>query len=255
MKVKNISVNLIDIADENVRKDFSFGKDSSDNLIKEHLSKFDLLQPVVVLFDIQTKRYKLLIGRRRFLALQDRGEKEIPAVITKLKGAEAEAASLFENLIRKDLSPLEKAKMVKKLVDSTKSGITGVSKKYGLPKSTISEWLSILTLPKQLQEKIESGEITSFEGIKIARQPKEIQNKLASTASNSLEEEMINLGVKRGAPKGLLTVRLVFNPSKPKDKNLWNSLEEKAKQNGNDINDFVKEILANYIKNNSVVTH
>jgi ParB family transcriptional regulator, chromosome partitioning protein len=255
MKVKNISVNLIDIADENVRKDFSFGKDSSDNLIKEHLSKFDLLQPVVVRFDIQTKRYKLLIGRRRFLALQDRGEKEIPAVITKLKGAEAEAASLFENLIRKDLSPLEKAKMVKKLVDSTKSGITGVSKKYGLPKSTISEWLSILTLPKQLQEKIESGEITSFEGIKIARQPKEIHDKLASTAPNSLEEEMIKLGVKRGAPKGLLTVRLVFNPTKLKDKNLWNSLEEKAKQNGNDINDFVKEILANYIKNNSVVTH
>ncbi len=120
MKIKNISVNLIDIAEENVRKDFSFGKDSSDNLIKEHLSKFDLLQPVVVRFDIQTKRYKLLIGRRRFLALQDRGEKEIPAVITKLKGAEAEAASLFENLIRKDLSPLEKAKMVKKLVDSYK---------------------------------------------------------------------------------------------------------------------------------------
>jgi ParB family transcriptional regulator, chromosome partitioning protein len=255
MKIKNISVNLIDIAEENVRKDFSFGKDSGDNLIKEHLSKFDLLQPVVVRFDIQTKRYKLLIGRRRFLALQNRGENEIPAVITKLKGAEAEAASLFENLIRKDLSPLEKAKMVKKLVDSTKSGITGVSKKYGLPKSTISEWLSILTLPKQLQEKIESGEITSFEGIKIARQPKEIHDKLASTAPNSLEEEMIKLGVKRGAPKGLLTVRVVFNPTKPKDKNLWNSLEEKAKQNGNDISDFVKQILTDYIKNNSVVTN
>jgi ParB family chromosome partitioning protein len=60
---------------------------------------------------------------------------------------------------------------------------------------------------------------------------------------------MLKLGVKRGAPKGLLTVRLVFNPSKIKDKDLWNSLEEKAKQNGNDINDFIKEILANYVKN------
>jgi ParB family transcriptional regulator, chromosome partitioning protein len=255
LKIKNISVNLIDIANENVRKDFSFGEDSSDRLIKEHLSKFDLLQPVVVRFDIQTKRYKLLIGRRRFLALQDRGEKEIPAVITKLNGAEAEAASLFENLIRKDLSPLEKAKMVKKLVDSTKSGITGVSKKYGLPKSTISEWLSILTLPEQLQEKIENGQITSFEGIKIARQPKELQNKLASASSESLEEEMMQAGVKRGAPKGLLTVRLVFNPSKAKDRNLWKSLEDKAKQNGNDINDFVKEILTNYIKNDNTVTN
>ena len=183
--------------------------------------------------------------------MHNKGEKEIPAVITKLKGAEAEAASLFENLIRKDLSPLEKAKMVKKLVDFTKSGITGVSQKYGLPKSTISEWLSILNLPESLQEKIEKGEITLFDGIKIARQPIEVQNRLASidNSSSSLNEEMIKLGIKRGAPKGLLTVRLVFNPTKEKDKRLWKNLEEKAKENGNNVNDFVKEILSNYLKN------
>ena len=136
MKIKNIPLNLIDIADENVRKNFSFGKDIDDNLIKLHLSKFELLQPVVVRFDSSSKRYKLLIGRRRYLALSSKGEKEIPAVVSDLEGPEAEAASLFENLVRKDLSPIEKATMVKKLVDSNKSGISGVSKKYGLPKST-----------------------------------------------------------------------------------------------------------------------
>ncbi|MDF0680841.1 MAG: hypothetical protein P0116_07760 [Candidatus Nitrosocosmicus sp.] len=47
MKIKNIPVDLIDVADENVRKNFSFGKDSSDQLMKEHLAKFELLQPVV----------------------------------------------------------------------------------------------------------------------------------------------------------------------------------------------------------------
>ena len=51
MKIKNIPVDLIDVADENVRKNFSFGKDSSDQLMKEHLAKFELLQPVVVRFD------------------------------------------------------------------------------------------------------------------------------------------------------------------------------------------------------------
>ena len=93
--------------------------------------------------------------------------------------------------------------MVKKLVDFTKSGITGVSQKYGLPKRTISEWLSILNLPESLQEKIEKGEITLFDGIKIARQPIEVQNRLASigNSSSSLNEEMIKLGIKRGAPK------------------------------------------------------
>lgn len=248
MNIKNIPLKLIDIADENVRKNFSFGKDKEDDLMTSHLSKFDLLQPVVVRFDYESKRYKLLIGRRRYLALSNKGEKEIPAIISNLKGAEAEAASLFENLIRKDLSPLEKARMVKKLVDSTKSGISGVSIRYGLPKSTISEWLSILTLPEQLQEKIANGEITSYEAIQIARKPKEIQEKLITSAiSDTLQEEMVKIGVKRGAPKGLLTVRLVFNPSKKTDKQLWNVLEEQAKQNGLDVTDYVKTILLKHV--------
>ncbi|MGH9993235.1 MAG: ParB/RepB/Spo0J family partition protein [Nitrososphaera sp.] len=126
MKVKNIPVGLIDVADENVRRNETFGRDAPDHTMKEHLSRFDLLQPVVVRFDHESKRYKLLIGRR-FFALIYKGVREIPSVITELEGAEAEAASLFENLIGKDLSPLEKAHMVKKLVDSTKGGITGVS--------------------------------------------------------------------------------------------------------------------------------
>ncbi len=90
MKIKNIPVNMIDVANENVRKDDSFGKDDKDELMEEHLSKFDLLQPVVVRFDNESQRYKLLIGRRRYFALSAKGERNIPAVITQLEGAEAE---------------------------------------------------------------------------------------------------------------------------------------------------------------------
>lgn len=248
MKVKDIPVRLIDVADENVRKDQDFGADNPDKLMKEHLSRFDLLQPVVVRFDDESRRYKLLIGRRRFFALRGKGVSEIPAVITELEGAEAEAASLFENLIRKDLSPLEKARMVKKLVESTKGGITGASAKYGLPKSTVSEWLSILTLPQVLKEKIEKGEITSYEAIRIARKPG-IHDRLVLAASESrLQEEMIATGVKRGAPKGLLTVRLVFDPRKKTDRRIWEHLNEKASENGLQVTDYVRNLVAKHAK-------
>lgn len=244
MKIKNIPVNMIDVAHENVRKDDSFGKDDKDKLIKDHLSKFDLLQPVVVRFDNESQRYKLLIGRRRYFALSAKGETNIPAVVTQLEGAEAEAASLFENLIRKDLSPLEKARMVKKLVDFTKGGVTAVSVKYGLPKSTVSEWLSILTIPALLQKKIEKGEITSYEAIRIARKPKRVQEKLITAAgAGMLQEEMSRAGVKRGAPRGLLTIRLVFDPRKKPDKQLWDRIREKADENGLEATDYVKSIL------------
>jgi ParB family chromosome partitioning protein len=244
MKIKNIPVKLIDVANENVRKDDSFGKDDKDKLIKEHLSKFDLLQPVVVRFDNESQRYKLLIGRRRYFALSAKGERSIPAVITQLEGAEAEAASLFENLIRKDLPPLEKARMVKKLVDFTKGGITAVSAKYGLPKSTVSEWLSILTLPALLQKKIEKGEITSYEAIQIARKPKRVHEKLiTAAAAGRLQEEMSRAGVKRGAPRGLLTIRLVFDPRKKPDKQLWDRMREKADENGLEVTDYVRVLF------------
>lgn len=244
MKIRNIPVKLIDVAEENVRKSKNFGRDTDDQLMKEHLSRFDLLQPVVVRFDDESKRYKLLIGRRRFLALSKKGVREIPALITKLEGAEAEAASLFENLIRKDLSPIDKARMVKKLVDATKGGITGASAKYGLPKSTISEWLSILTIPAVLQERIERGEITSYEAIRIARKP-EIHERLVAAAGHTrLEQEMVATGVKRGAPKGLLTVRLVFDPRKKLDRKIWERLNQKADQNGLTVTDYVRNVVA-----------
>lgn len=249
MKIKNIPVKMIDVANENVRKDDSFGKDDKDKLIKEHLSKFDLLQPVVVRFDNESQRYKLLIGRRRYFALSAKGERSIPAVISQLEGAEAEAASLFENLIRKDLPPLEKARMVKKLVDFTKGGITAVSAKYGLPKSTVSEWLSILTLPALLQKKIEKGEITSYEAIQIARKPKRVHEKLiTAAAAGRLQEEMSRAGVKRGAPRGLLTIRLVFDPRKKPDKQLWDRMREKADENGLEVTDYVRSIILKHMQ-------
>jgi len=248
MKVKNIPVELIDVAEENVRKDQAFGKDSNDELMKEHLSKFDLLQPLVVRFDDESRRYKLLIGRRRFFALSAKGVREVPAVITELEGAEAEAASLFENLVRKDLSPLEKARMVKKLIESTGGGITGTSTKYGLPKSTISEWLSILRMPQVLQEQMEKGKITSYEAIRIARRP-EIHEKLMEAVTQSrLAEEMVGVGVKRGAPKGLLTVRLVFDPRKKSDRKMWERLNEKSGQSGLEVTHYVRSIIAKHLQ-------
>lgn len=249
MKVKNIPADMIDIAEENVRKSHIFGEDDKDRLMKEHLSKFDLLQPVVVRFDDKSRRYKLLIGRRRFFALSAKGETEIPAVVTELEGAEAEAASLFENLIRKDLSPLEKAQMVKKLVDTTRSGITGVSAKYGLPKSTVSEWLSILGLPQELQENIAKGKITTYEAIRIARKPKSVQERLVKAVGDGrLQDEMADAGVKRGAPKGLQTVRLVFDPRKKQDKQLWDRLNEKAQENGLDLTEYARSVLSKHVQ-------
>jgi ParB family chromosome partitioning protein len=139
--------------------------------------------------------------------------------------------------------------MVKRLVDTTRSGITGVSAKYGLPKSTVSEWLSILSLPPELQENIEKGRITTYEAIRIARKPRSVQERLVKAANDGrLQEEMADVGVKRGAPKGLQTVRLVFDPRKKQDKQLWDRLNERAQENGLDVTEYTRSILSRHIQ-------
>jgi ParB family chromosome partitioning protein len=50
-------------------------------------------------------------------------------------------------------------------------------------------------------------------------------------------------GVKRGAPKGLLTVRLVFDPRKKSDRKIWERLNEKASQSGLEVTDYVRSIV------------
>ncbi len=249
MRIQNIPIDQIDIADENVRRDVEFGYDEHDKLLIGHLDSFDLLQPVVVRFDPRDKRYKLIIGRRRFMAMKEKGTHEIPAIITELSGVQAEAASLLENLIRKDLKPLEKASMVKKLVDADPRRTAGVSERYGIPKSTISEWLSILQLPSDLQLKLDKGEITMYEAIHIARRPKQEQALLAeAAASGKLEQEMMRLGVKRRVPKGLFTLRLVFHPGKRHDRWLWDNLSKLAQEEGQEITQYARNILKEHVE-------
>jgi ParB family chromosome partitioning protein len=57
---------------------------------------------------------------------------------------------------------------------------------------------------------------------------------------------MASAGVKRGAPKGLLTMRIVFDPRKKSDKALWDRLAAKAEQNGLDVTSYARLVLSRH---------
>jgi ParB family chromosome partitioning protein len=59
---------------------------------------------------------------------------------------------------------------------------------------------------------------------------------------------MSKAGVKRGAPKGLLTIRLVFDPRNRVDKDLWDRLNEYANENGLEVTQYVRTLLAKQLK-------
>ena len=59
---------------------------------------------------------------------------------------------------------------------------------------------------------------------------------------------MSRIGIKRGAPRGLLTIRLVFDPRKKPDKQLWDKITEKAAENGLEATEYVRTILLKYMQ-------
>jgi len=72
-------------------------------------------------------------------------------------------------VLRKDLDPISRAKALKKLVETNPRGITGVAKELGIPKSTLSEFLKVLELSPQLQEKVSKGVVPFRYALEVAR--------------------------------------------------------------------------------------
>lgn len=76
--------------------------------IAESITAIGLLHPISV-----NKKYELVAGHHRLEAYKKLGRKSIPAIVTE-KGLKADLAEIDENLIREELSVLERGECLKK---------------------------------------------------------------------------------------------------------------------------------------------
>lgn len=76
--------------------------------LSNSIKKVGLLQPISV--RKQGNTYQIIAGERRWRASQFAGLKEIPAIIKDASDSQMMVESLIENVHRKDLEPIEKAK-------------------------------------------------------------------------------------------------------------------------------------------------
>jgi ParB family chromosome partitioning protein len=77
--------------------------------LADSIKEIGLINPIFI-----TTNYRLIAGLHRLEACKLLGWKEIPAIITDLKGLRAELAEIDENLIRNDLTVLERAEELKR---------------------------------------------------------------------------------------------------------------------------------------------
>ena len=122
--------------------------------IKEH----GVIQPVIV--HLIGSNYGLIAGERRWRAARLAGLKTIPALVKEATKRELIEQALIENIQREDLNPLEAAEAYKRLQDEFKLTQEDLAKRVGKERSTVTNFLRILGLPKELKQSLAVGALS-----------------------------------------------------------------------------------------------
>lgn len=137
------------------RQDF----DQKDiNILTESIKKNSVLQPIVV--RRQNAGYELVAGERRVRAAKHAGLSRIPAVIKSVDDDALLRLALVENIHRKDLNPLEKAEAFRALANQMGISHEEIGNELSLDRSTVTNFLRLLSLPDDLKEAIRKGDIS-----------------------------------------------------------------------------------------------
>ncbi len=117
-----------------------------------------VIEPLIV--RREDEKFVLAAGERRLRAAQLAGLKEVPVVIRDLTNQELLEIGLIENLHRKDLDPIEEANAYDEL--NKKFGLTHdqIAALVGKDRSTITNTLRLLTLPKKIRNYLRSGKLS-----------------------------------------------------------------------------------------------
>jgi len=127
------------------------------NSIKER----GVIQPIIVRnSQDHTDKYEIIAGERRWLAAQNAGLHEVPVVITEADDLKSLEFAIVENVQRHDLNSIEEANGYQKLIDQFGYDQEKVAKFIGKSRSHISNCLRLLTLPKEVIDLIENGNLS-----------------------------------------------------------------------------------------------
>jgi ParB family chromosome partitioning protein len=117
-----------------------------------------IIQPIIV--QQAGGGYALIAGERRWRAARLAGLATIPVLVKEATKREVLEMALIENIQREDLNPLEAAEAYKRLQDEFKITQEDLAKRVGKERSTITNFLRLLGLPKEIKQDLAKGSLT-----------------------------------------------------------------------------------------------
>ncbi len=157
---KALGVQEIEL-DKIVPNEYQPRKVFDDDKLKElaaSIKEQGVIQPVIV--HRAGSGYEMIAGERRWRASRLAGLKTIPALVKEATKRELLEMALIENIQREDLNPLESAEAYKRLQDEFKLTQEDLARRVGKERSTVTNFLRILSLPKEVKHEIAAGSLS-----------------------------------------------------------------------------------------------
>ena len=141
-----------------------------------------LIQPIVVRA-IGQGRYELIAGERRWRAAQKAGLEEIPALVKEVPDQAVVAMALIENIQREDLSPLEEAQALARLIDEFELTHQQTADAVGRSRAAVSNLLRLLDLPAEIKRLLDERKLDMGHARALATLPEARATALALEAA------------------------------------------------------------------------
>jgi len=129
------------------------------NELAQSIIASGVVQPIVVR-PLPGGRYQLITGERRWLASKKANKATIPAIVRQVSDEQTLEMTIVENLQRADLNPIEQARAYQRLSNDFKMTQEQMAVRTGKERASVSNFLRLLRLPDQVQQKVESGDLS-----------------------------------------------------------------------------------------------
>jgi ParB family chromosome partitioning protein len=159
-----------------------------------NINHYGVKEPILARRNPETGKVEVVAGRSRtkgaVLANKDRKKKglellHVPVIIQRSNDLGLTETMALENVVRKDVSPIERAHYMQRQLDlgSTPERLAVA---FACSSATVRNTLALLEAPADVRRAVERGDITAANGFKLARmEPGEAKFKLAEIKKNA----------------------------------------------------------------------
>ncbi|MGB2078895.1 MAG: ParB/RepB/Spo0J family partition protein [Vibrio sp.] len=126
-------------------------KDDGLNELAASIRSQGVIQPIIIR-QLDTNRYEIIAGERRYRAAKIAGLKKVPCVIKSIEDKSAIAMALIENIQREDLNPIEESNSLLRLKNEFNLTHQEIADVVGKSRSSISNILRLNSLTPDVKQ-------------------------------------------------------------------------------------------------------